>query len=69
MFAQKYFCESRGISLSTCRDTGRGKAAYIWISPDPAKARATLGGGGGGGSGNPYPPLIRYCSYSLQTIG
>ena len=24
------------------------KAAYIWISPDPARAGPTLGGGGGG---------------------
>ena len=35
------------ISLSTGRDIGRGKVAYIWISPDPAKAGPTLGGGGG----------------------
>ena len=40
------FCGSRGISLSTGRDAGRGKAAYIWISPDPAKAGPTMGGGG-----------------------
>jgi len=46
MFAQKScFCGSRGISLSTGRDAGRGKAAYIWIPPDPAKAGPTLGGG------------------------
>ena len=25
------------------RNTGRGKVAYSWISPDPAKARPTLG--------------------------
>ena len=50
MFAQKScFCGSRGISLSTDRNTGGGKAAYIWISPDPAKVGPTLGGGGGGG--------------------
>jgi len=24
------------------RNTGRGKVAYSWISPDPAKARPTL---------------------------
>jgi len=24
------------------REAGRGKAAYIWIFPDPAKARPTL---------------------------
>ena len=30
------------------RNTGRGKIAYSWISPDPAKAGPTLGGGGGG---------------------
>ena len=30
-------------------NTGRGKVAYSWISPDPAKAGSTLGGGGGGG--------------------
>jgi len=30
------------------RNTGRGKVAYSWISPDPAKAGPTLGGGGGG---------------------
>ena len=29
------------------RNTGRGKVAYSWISPDPVKARPTLGGGGG----------------------
>jgi len=28
------------------RDAGRGKAAYIWISPGLAKAGPTLGGGG-----------------------
>ena len=38
-------CGSRGISLSTGRDAGRGKAAYIWISLDPAKAGPTLRGG------------------------
>ena len=27
-------------------NTGRGKVAYSWISPDPAKAGPTLGGGG-----------------------
>ena len=26
------------------RNTGRGKVAYSWISPDPAKAGPTLGG-------------------------
>jgi len=25
------------------RNTGRGKIAYSWISPDPAKAGPTLG--------------------------
>ena len=25
------------------RNTGRGKVAYSWISPDPAKAGLTLG--------------------------
>ena len=25
------------------RNTGRGKVAYSWISPDPAKAGPTLG--------------------------
>ena len=25
------------------RNTGRGKVAYNWISPDPAKAGPTLG--------------------------
>jgi len=45
MFAQKpYFCGSRGISLSTDRDAGRGKADYIWIFPDPANAERALGG-------------------------
>ena len=34
--------------LSTGRNTGRGKVAYSWISPDPAKVGSTLGGGGGG---------------------
>jgi len=34
-----------GITPSTGRDAGRGKAAYIWISPDPVKAGPTLGGG------------------------
>ena len=24
-------------------NTGKGKVAYSWISPDPAKARLTLG--------------------------
>jgi len=26
------------------RNTGRGKVAYSWISPDPAEAGPTLGG-------------------------
>ena len=26
-------------------DVGRGKVAYIWISPDPVRAGLTLGGG------------------------
>ena len=25
-------------------DAGRGKAAYVWISPGPAKTGPTLGG-------------------------
>ena len=29
MFAKNCFCASRGISLSTGRDAGRGKTAYI----------------------------------------
>ena len=36
------FCGSLGINLSTDRIAGRGKVAYIWISPDPAKAGPTL---------------------------
>ena len=47
-FHKILFCGSRGISLSTGRDAGRGKIAYIWIFPDPAKVGPTLGGGGGG---------------------
>jgi len=39
------FCGFLGITLSTSRDVGRGKAIYIWIFPDPAKAGPTLGGG------------------------
>ena len=31
------------INLSMGRNTGRGKVAYNWISPDPAKAGPTLG--------------------------
>ena len=44
-FYEILFCGSLGFNLSISRDAGRGKAAYIWISPDPAKARPTLGGG------------------------
>jgi len=40
-------CGSFGFSLSTGKDVGRGKAAYIWIFSDPTKAEPTLGGGGG----------------------
>ena len=29
--------------MSMGRNTGRGKVAYSWISPDPAKAGPTLG--------------------------
>jgi len=47
------------------RNTGRGKVAYSWISPDPAKAGPTLGvvvvvvvriyfGGGKGGNSRQY---------------
>ena len=42
---KSYFCGSLGISLSSDGIAGRGKAAYIWISPDPVKAGSTLGGG------------------------
>jgi len=37
------FCGSFGISLSTGRNVGTGKAAYNWIYSDPAKAGPTLG--------------------------
>jgi len=36
---------SNGLGLSTGRNAGKGKAAYIWISLDPAKVGPTLGGG------------------------
>ena len=42
-FFSKLFCGSYGINLSMGRNTGRGKVAYSWISPNPAKARPTLG--------------------------
>ena len=42
------FCGSLEINLSMGRNTGRGKVACSWISPDPAKAGPTLGRGGGG---------------------
>lgn len=32
------------MSLSTSRDAGRDKVAYMWISPDPAKTGPTLRG-------------------------
>jgi len=43
-FHKILFCGSLGISLSTDKDVGRGKVAYIWISPNPAKAEHILGG-------------------------
>ena len=43
-FSPNLFRESLGINLSTGRNTGRGKVAYSWISPDPAAAGPTLGG-------------------------
>lgn len=43
VFTKFLFGGSRGTSLSTDRNVGRDKAAYIWISPDPAKAGPTLG--------------------------
>ena len=42
-FSQNCFCGSFGINLSVGRDTGRGKVAYSWISPNPVKAGPTLG--------------------------
>ena len=42
-FLSKLFCGSYGINLSMGRNTGRGKVAYSWISPDPVKAGPTLG--------------------------
>ena len=42
-FFSKLFCGSYGINLSMGRNTGRGKVAYSWISPDPVKAGPTLG--------------------------
>ena len=50
-FSQNLFRGSLGINLSMGRNTGRGKVAYSWISPDPTKAGPTLGVGGGGGGG------------------
>ena len=44
-FHKILFCGSLRISLSTGKNAGRGKVAYIWISLDPAKAGPTLGGG------------------------
>ena len=43
LFFQKLFCGSLGINLSMGKNTGRGKVAYSWISPDPVKAGPTLG--------------------------
>ena len=43
IFSQNCFFGSFGISLSMGRDTGRGKVAYSWISPDPTKTGPTLG--------------------------
>jgi len=40
---KKRFCGSLGVNLSMGRNTGRGKVAYSWISPDPAKGGPTLG--------------------------
>ena len=45
IFSQIPFCKSLGNSLSTGRNTGRGKVVYNWISPDSAKAGPILGGG------------------------
>ena len=38
---------STRISLSTGRDAGTSKIAYIWIFLKPVKAEPTLEGGGG----------------------
>jgi len=45
-FHKILFCRSLGFSLATGMDAGRGKAAYIWISPNLSKMELTLGGGG-----------------------
>jgi len=34
---------SFGNNLSRGKNTGKGKVAYSWISPDPTKAGSTLG--------------------------
>jgi len=39
MFSQNVFCGSIETSLFVSRDTSKGKAAHIWISPDPTKTR------------------------------
>jgi len=57
VFKNSCFCGSIGFSLSKGRNVGRGKAAYIWISPDPAQAGPTLGGG---------VDVVKYFYYSLN---
>ena len=46
MFSQNLVLWVSWNRLSTGRDAGRGKVAYIWISSDPAKVGPTLGGNG-----------------------
>ena len=59
---------SLGISLSTDRNAGRGKVAYIWISPDPAKAGPTLGDVDGGGVVEGSAQSISYEMMILSSI-